>query len=526
MTHDGKQFIKRESKNQRRKQQDPGSNVNALPNTYKFAAETLKIMSERGGSAGSVVVRKYKNYNYKHIFALVMNTLKNLKIIKKIIHEMKLVKRVTVDNPFLLEILVGDLLYGKGLKSIEQNTTAAVIIDLKNAIVKQRDALKKDYSTDTNNTSVAKYLRINQAKANLEHVISQLKALGLKQVDYSKDKIKFKKFINKFKSLESNEFMLDFHFPNDLIILKVGAASKLNKSDLIKKGKAMLQDKASYLAIEALDAQPNQRIIDACFAPGCKTALMAGKMKNKGKIFAFDINKKRFVEAKHLLKVQGINCVKTELLDFSKVKLKRLLTTNNIDVFDSILIDPSCSGSGIQSRVDYKSSDEEVGRLKKLQSFQVLLLKHALRANVSKSIVYCTCSTSVEENEQVIEMALNESGTKSLWDVVKILPYWPQRGKPEYTFGEQCIRSDSDNLTNGFFIAKLNRNQTQLPSSNKVKHETNEAVSGSEEELNPQDNDSDVADSNEEKDDDEGNDDDACEEEDDMNEEDSWDDSD
>lgn len=437
-----------------KKKPDAGAKLNALPNTFKFAAEALKTMSERGGSAGSIVVKNYKSYNYKLIFALVMNTAKNIKMIKKIIHEMKLMKKVTENNPFLLEILVGDLLFGKGLKSVEQNTTAATILSLKDAIVKQQEKLKKEYSADQE-TVGPKYLRINHLRSNLEHVLSQLKTVGLKQVEYSKDKIKFKKFINKFKSLEDDEFMLDFHFPDDLIIMNSTAATKLRKIDLIKKGKAMLQDKASFMAIEAMGVKPSDRIVDACCAPGCKTALIGCKMRNKGKIFAFDVDKNRLKSAVHLLKLHGITCAKTEVSDFSKVKLSRLLKANDIEKFDSILIDPSCSGSGISSRVDYKSSSEEIGRLKKLQAFQVALLKHALKSDSSKTIVYCTCSNSVEENEQVIDMALTESGKKDDWELAEVLPYWQTRGDKAFEFGDKCVRSDSDNLTNGFFIAKL-----------------------------------------------------------------------
>lgn len=446
----------RKDKNNRGKPVDPSAKVNALPNTFKFAAQTLETMSEKGGSVGSIVVSKYKNYNYKLIFALVMNTVKNIKIIKKIIHEVKLAKKVPEDNTFLLEILVGDLLYGKGLKSVEQNSLAAAIIGLKESIVKQQTLLKKTHSSENVDQEV-KYLRINHLKINdMAHVLSQLKTVGLSQLDYSKDKIKFKKYINKFKSMDEKNFMVDFHFPKDLIILKPSAADKIKKTELIKKGKVMLQDKASFMAVEALGVEKGHMVIDACSAPGCKTSLIASKMKNSGKIFAFDVDKKRLLAANHLLKLNGVTCAKTEITDFSKVKLARLAKANKIEIFDSILLDPSCSGSGIQSRVDYKATSEEIGRLKKLQAFQVSLLKHALKAKISKAIVYCTCSQSIEENEQVVEMALNESGVKSDWQVEEILPYWPQRGNESFEFGSKCIRSDATNLTNGFFIAKLN----------------------------------------------------------------------
>lgn len=430
-----------------------------LPNTFKFAADALRTMSERGGSVGSIVVKQYKSYNFKLIYALVMNTVKNIKIIKKIIHNLKLMSSIKESNPFLIEIMVGDFLFGQGLKSVEKNPIAVAIKDRKDAIAKEQSALKKEFSSDMND-EMAKYLRINHLKCDMNYVISQLKAVGLTNLEYSKDKIKFKKFVNKYKTMEDNQFMIDFHFPNDLIVLKPKAAKRLNSLDLLKHSKATFQDKASFMAVEALDVKPGQNIIDACFAPGGKTSLIATKMRNKGKILAYDKDKGRLISAIRFLKLQGVTNVKSECVDFSSVKLRRLPKNNNVKQFDSILLDPSCSGSGIQSRVDYKKNDAEAGRLKKLQAFQVSLLKHALKASVSKTIVYCTCSTSTEENEQVVEMALEESGVKDKWQVVDALPYWSLRGDSKFEFGEKCLRSSVENLTNGFFIAKLEYNES------------------------------------------------------------------
>jgi len=442
-----------------------------LPNTFKFAAESLKIMSERGGSAGSIVVGRYKKFNYKLIYALVMNAAKNIKLIKKLMHNLKLMSSLPVDDPFLVEILIGDLLYGQGLKSVEKNPIAVAIRDRKVAILKERDTLKKEMKGECE-SEIPKYLRVNQLKSDLDHVVSTLKAQDLTQLEYSKDKIKFKKFINKYKTMTDDQFMFDFHFPKDLIVIKPNASSKLMKTDLFKKNKATYQDKASFMAVEALDPKPLQNIIDACFAPGCKTSLIATRMRNKGKILAYDIDKKRFISALRFLKVQGATCVQTENSDFSKVKLRRLLKIHKVEFFDSMIIDPSCSGSGICSRVDYKKTAEEVGRLKKLQAFQVSLLKHALRACISKTIVYCTCSTSVEENEQVVKMALDESGVKEKWEVVDCLPYWPERGNSNFDFGDKCLRSNSNYLTNGFFIVKLQCNELFVPKNDDDNEET------------------------------------------------------
>lgn len=386
-----------------------------------------------------------------------MNTVKNLPVIKKLIHELKLMKLFSNINPFLLEILVGDMLFGRGLKEVAQNTYAAKLLAEKTAIDKKYTTLAPQYKSADADALDVKYLRVNTLKSTISSVVHDLKALGLTQLVYDKEKIKFKKFCNKFRLMADNQFMFDFHFPNDLILVRSASVRKIKSSDLIKKGKIVMQDKASLLAVEAMQVKPDMTILDACCAPGMKTSAIAAKMNNRGKIFAFDLNKGRLASAEHLLKIQGVKCAKLACQDFSSIKIKKLLDGNKQTKLDAILIDPSCSGSGIHNRPDYKSSTEAIDRLKKLQAFQVALLVHAIDDGHTDNIIYCTCSTATEENEQVIKMSLDESKFGQRWQVAEIVPYWPHRGHGEYEFAPKCIRSDQDCLTNGFFVAKLEK---------------------------------------------------------------------
>ncbi|EEB87810.1 hypothetical protein MPER_14687, partial [Moniliophthora perniciosa FA553] len=77
-----------------------------------------------------------------------------------------------------------------------------------------------------------------------------------------------------------------------------------------------------------------------------------------------------------------------------------------------ILLDPSCSGSGIVNRLDYLleqegESDKELeSRLQKLAGFQLLMIKHAMKFPNIKRIAYSTCSIHATENERVVCAAL------------------------------------------------------------------------------------------------------------------------
>jgi putative methyltransferase len=124
-----------------------------------------------------------------------------------------------------------------------------------------------------------------------------------------------------------------------------------------------------------------------------------------------------------------------------------------------ILLDPSCSGSGLD-RLEYNQSDSDVTpRLRNLATFQTRLLNHALSFPSVKRVVYSTCSHHAEENEQVVTAVLNET---SGWCVLprnqqpKGIKTWSRRGLPDQTsskdVAEACIRCEKGtDHTIGFF---------------------------------------------------------------------------
>ena len=71
-----------------------------------------------------------------------------------------------------------------------------------------------------------------------------------------------------------------------------------------------------------------------------------------------------------------------------------------------IVLDPSCSGSGMVNREG--ESDMSAERLQSLAAVQARLLRHALSFPNVKKVVYSTCSTSSEENEEVIAAVLSD----------------------------------------------------------------------------------------------------------------------
>jgi len=142
-----------------------------------------------------------------------------------------------------------------------------------------------------------------------------------------------------------------------------------------------------------------------------------------------------------------------------------------------ILLDPSCSGSGIVNRLDHlleiegNDDPDQAERLIKLSNFQLAMIRHAMKFPSVTKIVYSTCSIHAMENEHVVREALksaeSQAGNFKLAPRQDVLPTWPRRGQP----GEMDDPEDAASLvrcspdydaTNGFFVSCFVRRNDEL----------------------------------------------------------------
>lgn len=111
----------------------------------------------------------------------------------------------------------------------------------------------------------------------------------------------------------------------------------------------------------------------------------------------------------------------------------------------SVLVDPSCSGSGIPSRLDHlvptTPDAENLARVKALSNFQLAILSHALRFSGAKRVVYSTCSIWEQEDEGVVMRILGKKELRAMgWRLESrqgVLPGWERRGRLEACGGDQ-----------------------------------------------------------------------------------------
>jgi len=232
---------------------------------------------------------------------------------------------------------------------------------------------------------------------------------------------------------------------------------------LYLSGNIILQDKASCFPGLVLSppATDETVVIDATAAPGNKTSHLSALMGNRGKLFAFERDRRRFSTLKKMIAKAGCTNVTPINADF--------LITDPLDLrftaVTHILLDPSCSGSGIVNRMDFLVEiDEGFGenRLDKLASFQQKMIKHAMRFPSVKKVVYSTCSVHAIENEGVVRNILNSEECKSgrfrLAPQNEVLASWPRRGSPEELDSPGDARSlirclPGEDATNGFFVS-------------------------------------------------------------------------
>lgn len=207
-----------------------------------------------------------------------------------------------------------------------------------------------------------------------------------------------------------------------------------------------VQDEASQLIPHLFGPIPGRRIWDACAAPGGKTAILCDLARPEGTVVASDVRWERAI-----LLARRLKCMPDARCDLVVADARR--TPPFREKFDAVLVDAPCSGLGTLRR-----NPEIKWRIRPRRLPQLAMVQGEILANASMAVrqcgrlLYSTCSTEPEENEQVIVGFLK---TNPHFELIR--PEWPP-GIEVWTRTDGAVRTyPSERLWDGFFAALMVR---------------------------------------------------------------------
>ncbi len=195
-----------------------------------------------------------------------------------------------------------------------------------------------------------------------------------------------------------------------------------------------IQEASAMAPAAFLDAQPGERILDLCAAPGGKSTMIADAMEGKGLLVCNEIHPTRVkILAENLERLGVTNAVVT---NESPADLARRFPEG----FDKILVDAPCSGEGMfrkQPESVKEWSAEQVALCARRQDGIMEAAYAMLR--LGGRLVYSTCTFAPEENEGTISRFCFAHEDMTLLETAPYPGMMP--GRPDW-YAQFCLPSD------------------------------------------------------------------------------------
>ena len=201
--------------------------------------------------------------------------------------------------------------------------------------------------------------------------------------------------------------------------LMLRGVAHLTELPAYQRGEFYVQDEAAQLVGLAVDPKPGERILDACAAPGGKSTHLAELMGDRGEVVAADAGAKRLKRIVENAGRLGHTSIRPVVADVTRDSSALGKTA-----YDRILVDAPCSGLGILRRnpeAKWYKTEAVIGTMAMLQ-LKILdkvapLLKHG------GVLVYSTCTTEPEENENIVGSFLARHPD---FQIDSLRPLWPE----------------------------------------------------------------------------------------------------
>jgi len=209
-------------------------------------------------------------------------------------------------------------------------------------------------------------------------------------------------------------------------------AQGFTEHQLYQEGHCFFMDASSQKVARLCDLRSGWLIGDLCSAPGGKTFVIADQAGPGCRIICSDVDAIRLNETRKRAELYGIPGLAFVQMDLTQ---PAALVSN----LDFLLLDVPCSGTGT-----FRSNPDARWRVKEtdlavLHDRQISLLRSAFAAlRPECELIYSTCSTEPEENEEVVEEFLSsEKGSELVGDYFRTFP--------------------DQKLGDGFFAARVRR---------------------------------------------------------------------
>jgi 16S rRNA (cytosine967-C5)-methyltransferase len=233
-----------------------------------------------------------------------------------------------------------------------------------------------------------------------------------------------------------------------------------------REGAFYVEDEAAQLIPLLLDPQPGDTVLDACAAPGGKATHLADRMHNQGTIYAVDRQDVRLDLLRSNCRRLGVEIVVPLTGDIrvprewdrmieSAGPRSGIETRLGKPSVDRILVDAPCSGLGVLRRhpeAKWRKTEQALSRHQALQCQILEAVAPCLRPG--GVLVYSTCSTEPEENEDVIERFCCAHAEFQRESVVAWLPTAAQ----EFVTEEGALSTIGNRFSmDGFYAARLKK---------------------------------------------------------------------
>jgi 16S rRNA (cytosine967-C5)-methyltransferase len=213
-----------------------------------------------------------------------------------------------------------------------------------------------------------------------------------------------------------------------------------------REGFFFIQDLASCFAGEVACPSEGMVVLDVCAAPGAKTTYLAQLMENKGRIVSVDFSRRRMSVWRNEIERMSVEIAEPVVADARNP----LPTKVKADV---VILDPPCTSTGTFGKLPSAKWRLTGRSAERMAEIQWQMLSNCVEyVKPGGTLVYSTCSITVEENEMLVEKLLKWHADFSLVEIEPTMGLHGLRGLEEcrrlYPHIDGC---------NGFFIAKLAR---------------------------------------------------------------------